>query len=265
MKIIIYLVIALVLFILFVRYLEGSSIFYPTKELAMTPDNIDLKYEDVYFEAWDQVKIHGWFIRHENPRATILFFHGNAGNIGDRLALIQYFHNLQLNVFIIDYRGYGNSEGHPNEQGIYRDAQGAYDYLLTRDDVDTNKIISYGASLGGVVAIDVASKNDFAGLIVDSTFTSAADMAKIIYPFVPSGLLMIKFDSANKINKIDAPKVFIHSSEDATVPFHLGQKLFELSSEPKEFVRVKGGHNDFREGEDLKNITEAIENLLNKF
>ena len=244
MKIIFYSIVIIVLFIVLVRYLESTSIFYPDKILTATPQALGLAYEDVFIQTEDQVIIHGWLIRSPTAKSTLIFFHGNAGNIGDRLEKIDFFHALGLNMLIIDYRGYGKSEGNPTEQGIYKDATAAYDYLTSRSDMRGQKYISYGDSLGGAVAVDLAAKRAIACLIVDSTFSSAADMAKKIYPFVPSFLIQTKMDSMGKIRSITVPKLFIHSVEDEIVPFALGKKLYDAAPDPKQFIEIVGTHND---------------------
>lgn len=243
MKIFIGLLLSVIAFILFVKYLERVSVFFPDKEMVFTPKGISLDYEDVFFETSDHVVLHGWLIPHDDPRATLLFFHGNAGNISHRMSKISLFHRLGLNVFIVNYRGYGKSSGQPTEQGLYKDAVAAFDYLLGRSDIDPHGIIVYGESLGGVIAIDLATKRQVSGLIVDSSFSSATDMAKTIYPFVPSFLLSIKMDSLSKVGLLDMPKIFFHSPEDDIVPFALGSKLFVSAREPKEFVHLRGDHN----------------------
>ena len=162
----------------------------------------------------------------------------------DRLPKIKFFYDLGLNVFIFDYRGYGRSEGKPSEQGIYLDAQGAYDYLQTRGDVKMDHIILYGASLGGAVVIDLAKERNASFLVVESSFTNARDMARIHFPFVPALFLSLKFDSIDKVRELNIPKLFIHSPEDQVVPYGVGQKLFEAAREPKEFLKTHGGHND---------------------
>jgi len=244
MKMIFTLIVIIILFIIFVRYLENTSIFYPKRSLTETPENLGLPFEDVTIVTQDHVKLHGWLIKASSAQSTLIFFHGNAGNIGGRLGKIDLFHQIGINVLIIDYRGYGNSEGYPTEEGIYKDATAAYDYLLQRDDMRGQNIISYGASLGGAVAIDLAVKRPVSCVIVDSTFSSATDMAKRIYPFIPSFLIQTKMDSIGKIANIDVPILFIHSVEDRTVPIALGRKLFDAAGEPKKMIEIIGDHND---------------------
>jgi len=188
MKILIYLIIFIIFFIGYVRYLEKSTLFFPERTIFSKPSDIGLSYEDVYFPTEDHLQLHGWFIKSSkfSLRNTLIFFHGNAGNIGDRLGKLKLFDDLGLNVLIVGYRGYGKSEGKPTEEGIYKDARAAYDYLITRDDVDPHRIMAYGASLGAAAAVDLATKRELSKLILDSSFSSAVDMAKVIYPFIPS-------------------------------------------------------------------------------
>lgn len=234
-----------VAFVLYVRWLEETNVFFPSTELAGTPRDQGLAYDDVSLQTSDGFLLHGWFVTAGRPdAATLLFLHGNAGNISDRLDKIFLFHRMGLNVLIIDYRGYGKSGGKPSEKGLYRDALAAFDHLVQRPDVSPERIVVYGESLGGVAAIDLAGRRDVAALIIDSSFSSAADMAKVMYPFIPSFVLSIKMDSVAKVRASEVPKLFLHSPADATVPFTLGRKLFEAAAEPKEFVRLAGPHNN---------------------
>ena len=229
---------------LLIKYLEHNSVFFPGKVIQSTPDQMGLKYEDLYLTTSDGVKINAWLVKKSPEAATIIFAHGNAGAMGERIMKIKFFHDLGLNVLIFDYRGYARSQGRPTEKGIYLDAQAAYDYLQSRKDIDPNRIIGYGASLGGVVMIDLATKRKLAALIVESSFTSARDMAHRLYPFLPSFMMSIKFDSLSKIGQIMIPKLFLHSPDDQTVPFSMGQKLYEAAKGPKVFISIHGGHND---------------------
>jgi len=250
MKKIMYYVIGLILFagfiILYARWFEWNNIYFPRKYIDTTPAETGLAYEDVYFQTPDEVKLNGWFIpAGAEARATVILAHGNAGNISHRMEIIQVLHGLGLNVFIFDYRGYGRSEGRASENGTYLDALGAHEYLLSRDDIDREKIIAYGRSLGGSVMIDLAGNVRVYALISDSAFTSIGDMAKELYPFLPvQKLLTIKYDSLSKIDKLDMPKLIIHSEEDEVVPFSHGRRLYEKAAPPKKFYRMKGGHND---------------------
>ena len=227
-----------------VRYLESVGVFFPSRDMSVNPSGMHLPWDDTYFKTSDGVTLNGWFFKNPKAGATLFFAHGNAGNMSDRLFKIKFFHDLGLNVFIFDYRGYGKSEGKPTEAGIYLDGQAAFDYLRTRGDVDMQKIILYGASLGGAVVIDLATHREAALLVVESSFTNANDMAHILYPFVPSFFLSLKFDSLDKVKTLKVQKLFIHSPQDQVVPYWVGRKLFEAAREPKEFLEIQGGHND---------------------
>ena len=227
-----------------VRYLEVMGVFFPSRVMNVNPSVLDLPWEDVYFNTKDHCKLNAWFLKNPQAVSTVIFAHGNAGNISDRLFKIKFFYDLGLNVFIFDYRGYGKSEGRPSEAGVYLDAQAAYDYLLARPEVIKQNIILYGASIGGVVAVDLATCREAALLVVEASITNAKDMARILYPFVPSFLLSLRLDSLSKVKTLTIPKLFIHSPDDELVPFWVGRKLFEAAREPKEFLKIHGGHND---------------------
>ena len=240
-------VIAVILFlVVYARWFERSNIYFPYRSIESTPDAIGLPYENVYFKTEDGVKINAWFIPASGKaRGTVLFCHGNAGNLSHRLEIIEMLHSLELNVFIFDYRGYGKSEGFPSEKGTYLDVLAAYEYLKTRGDIDGEKIIVHGKSLGGAVAIDLATKVKPRAVISESAFTSVGDIGQEIYPFLPIRLITtMKYDSLSKIEKLDMPTLVIHSKEDEIIPFHHGQKLFEKAAEPKEFYQMRGTHNE---------------------
>ncbi len=244
MKLFVLILVSIVVFVFFVRYVENKSIFLPDKDNTIQPVSLNPQARDVYFKTEDGVILNGWFFANKKARSTLLFLHGNAGNISHRFEKVSWFYDLGLNIFIIDYRGYGKSEGVPSEQGVYKDAQAAFDYLLMRNDVHPRKIIGYGASLGGAVAVDLATKCELAALIIDSSFSSMQDMVKTIYPFLPGFLLESKMDSFSKVKTLKIPKLFIHSAEDEIVPFDLGEKLFEAACPPKEFLQISGSHNE---------------------
>ena len=229
----------------YLKYQEKRGIYYPIKEIEVSPQDVGWQYEDVYFTTADNLRLNGWFIPAKSARANLIFCHGNAGNISHRLEIIEVFRNLGLNVFIFDYRGYGRSEGVPSEEGLYLDAQAAYNYLVQKKNVDKKAIVVYGKSLGANVAIDLVSKKESALLIADSSFSSALDMAKRLYPFLPvKWIISIKYDAASKIKGVTIPKLIVHSREDEIVPFSQGEKLFALAAGPKEFYEMRRGHNE---------------------
>lgn len=244
MKIILYLIMAFFVFGGFVRFLEARSIFYPDPKLIATPQDINLPYEDVLFKTADGKNLHGWFIKAREESGVVLFFHGNAGNISHRLEKITMLNGIGLNIFIIDYRGYGKSEGTSTEKSMYLDAQAAYDYLVNVRKVPPNQIVAYGASLGGAAAIDLATQRNLSSIIIDSSFSNAADIAKIIYPFIPPFFFKSKFNNIEKVKNLTIPKLFFHSKEDEIIPYALGEKLYMAAGEPKRQIIIQGGHND---------------------
>jgi fermentation-respiration switch protein FrsA (DUF1100 family) len=251
-------------FLIFVMLFEDRFIYFPSKypegiwdveKLSAGRGALSPKIEDVWFTASDGVRLHGWYCQPQpggegqgstaSAPQTLLWFHGNAGNITHRYSIIERLMEQSIAVFIIDYRGYGRSEGSPSEQGLYADARGAWDYLTNERHVPPGQIILFGDSLGGAVAIDLATKVDPAGLVVQSAFTSISDMASQVLPFFPGFILRTKMDSINKIKSVRCPKLFIHSSADEMVPYRLGRQLFEAASPPKQFYEVEGAsHNE---------------------
>ena len=246
----IYIIIVLICLFVTLRYIERRSIYFPMKIIETTPSTLDLKFEDIYVTTDNNIKLNGWFVPGSDRADTILFFHGNGGNISHRIEKISMLHKLGLNVFIIDYRGYGKSQGRPSEKGLYMDAEAAYTYLIEKG-IKPDKIILYGESLGAAVAVDLALKKGVKALITENAFTSVKDMTKIIYPFLPAFILESRYDSTVKLRDIDVPKLIIHSSDDEIVPFRLGRKFFEAAAEPKEFLKIRGSHNTaFLDSED---------------
>ncbi|MDH3316937.1 MAG: alpha/beta hydrolase [Gammaproteobacteria bacterium] len=224
---------------------QARLVFLPSRAIAATPARVGLDYEDVWLEASDGVRIHGWYIPHRQPRGTLLFFHGNAGNIGDRLESIAIFHRLNLNVLIIDYHGYGKSEGSPGEAESYKDAEAAWRHLVEARSIPPENIVLFGRSLGGCVAAWLAARVGPAGLILESTFTSVPDMAAKVYPFLPVRLLArIRLDALASLANVRAPILVIHSAGDEIIPPAHGRALFDSAPEPKQFLQLRGGHND---------------------
>jgi fermentation-respiration switch protein FrsA (DUF1100 family) len=244
MKLVITSIVILLLFFIFIRFLEYKSLYYPFRNIELTPGDIGLDYEDVSLITRDGVRISGWFVPSEKSRASFLFAHGNAGNISHRLDKIRVFHELGIDTFIFDYRGYGKSEGRPSEKGLYLDADAAYEYLTREKKVLPNRIVGYGESLGGAVIIDLAAKHEVGGIIIENGFTSVADMARKIMPFIPAFVYKNSFDSLAKVKNINVTKLFYHSRDDEVVPFEQGREIFENAPGPKNFVELEGGHNE---------------------
>ena len=227
-------------------FIERRLIYHPEKGLASDPSKIGLAYEDVVFTTGDGVQLHGWFVPGSRD-LTFLWFHGNAGNISHRLGNLKEMHDeLAVNIFIFDYRGYGQSQGTPSEQGTYFDAKAALDSLRSREDVPMDQIVYYGRSLGGAIAVELATQETPYGLVLESSFPSVPYMAQKANPFLPLWrLLRTKYDSAAKMPYLQAPLLQIHGDIDDTVPLEAGRSLFEAANTPKEFYVIPGAdHND---------------------
>jgi hypothetical protein len=227
---------------------QAKLVYFPMPEVAATPADAGLAYEDVAFTASDGVELHGWFVpapEHEAEPLAVLFCHGNAGNIGHRLDTLRILHELGLAAFIFDYRGYGNSGGRPGEQGTYLDAAAAWEHLTGQRGVAPGRVVAWGRSLGGAVAAWVAAQRDPAAVILESTFTSVPDMGARLYPFLPvRPLARIRYDTEARLADITCPVLVIHSPSDDIVPFALGRQLYERAKEPKSFLEIGGGHNE---------------------
>jgi pimeloyl-ACP methyl ester carboxylesterase len=259
------LTIAAVCVVAMLFYLANRAVYYPLKYPAGDWDARQRVHaEDAWMEASDGVKLHGWWAeRPDSPFAT-LFLHGNAGNVTHRAAHIQEIVAAGSSVLVLDYRGYGRSSGTPTEQGLYRDSEAGYIFLLGKG-YRSERIILQGESLGTAVAIDLASRRPCAGLILEAPFTSASDVAGIVVPYV-GPLLVRSFNSVAKMPWIRAPKFFMHGDHDQIVPYRLGQQLFSAAQEPKTFWTVPGaGHNDIIETAGLEyehRLREFYQSLL---
>lgn len=224
---------------------QPNMVFYPLEEIVATPKDWELDYEQVEINLQGNNKISAWYIPHPEADKTILFFHGNGGNISHRGDSLYIFHKLKFNVLIIDYPGYGESTGEPSENGLYQSANAAWQYLLTDKKIKEKNIIIFGRSLGGAVAVDLATKVKAAGLILESTFSSLRDIVDVFFAQWSNVIyLRYSFDSLSKIKKVTAPVLMIHSPDDGVIPFELGQRLFTEITEEKRFLQIRGSHNE---------------------
>ncbi|MGB6064761.1 MAG: alpha/beta hydrolase [Desulfomonilaceae bacterium] len=227
------------------RFIE-SQIFFPDRFLVCTPADAALDYEDVWFDTSDEVRLHGWMVPGSGSSALMLFCHGNAGNISHRVDNLRRLHDIGLDVFIFDYRGYGQSGGRISETGFYLDAEAAYAVALKHALAKKLKPVIFGRSLGGIAAVHIGAGFKCSGLILESTFTHMADMARAHFPLpVPDGVLSHRFNALEEVGRIKAPILFFHGDVDNIVPIELGRALFQAAGAPKEFVTIEGaGHND---------------------
>ncbi len=254
--------------VLFIAYLALGVILYimqpkllysPVREVPYTPGELDLDFENVVFESSDGLRLSGWYIpapletqkerslteQAKNSKFTVLFCHGNGGNMMHRLDSINIFYNLGLSCFIFDYRGYGHSQGKPSEEGTYLDVEAAYKWLTKEKKIPPDNIIVFGRSLGGSIAAYLASKVKASALIVESTFTSYIDICKKFYPYMPvRWFASFSYRTIDYIKDVHYPVMLIYSRNDEVVPFDFGLELYEAANEPKKFVEIFGSHND---------------------
>jgi uncharacterized protein len=256
-------VIIYLLVVICMMFLEESLVFFPSKYPQGNWRPRGLPFEDAWFQAADGTKLHGWYVPCEklesskgtvpfsltrkSGQAPILYCHGNAGNITDRVYILEKLHNIaDASVLIFDYRGYGRSEGKPNEKGVLSDARAARAWLAKREKIAEKDIVVMGESLGGAVAVDLAAKDGAKGLVLISTFTSAPDVAAYHYPILPVRLLMhTQLDAVGQIANYKGPLLQMHGEADTIVPFKLGRRLFDAANEPKQLLDFPHhDHND---------------------
>lgn len=268
LSLILYLAIGLLL-----RWGQTRLIFLPDNHLKSTPREYGLNYQDVWLDL-DGAKIHGWWILATEPTAPVLlYFHGNGSNNGDLSDLASIFYQLGVSVLLIDYRGYGQSSPiFPNEARAYEDAEAAWQYLTQKRQIEPERIFVYGHSLGGAIAIELATKHpEMAGLIVEGTFTSMKDMAQFmpLLKIFPLDLLITqRFDSIDKIRTLQVPILILHGTADRTIPVSMAKELFASAPQPKQLEIIPlANHNNLPEVGDRQYSTvlkKFIESIIEK-
>ena len=227
---------------------EKRFVYVPQATLDLTPKELGMSFEDVWLTADDGVRIHGWWLPSpSSARQTLLYCHGNAGNVSHRLDRVLYLQaRLGFNVLLFDYRGYGLSAGSPDEEGTYRDARAAYRHLRDVRGAAAENLVLFGESLGCAVALQLASEVSSKALVLEAPFTSIRDMVRALFPVLPlAPFVRTRYDNLAKIQRITVPLLIVHGERDGTVPFEQGRRLFEAAPEPKRFFSVPtAGHND---------------------
>lgn len=233
---------------LFLMIFEKQLIYYPAKEVEVTPKALGLSFDDVTLDVEPGVKIHGWFIKgsKEPPTATILFSHGNAGNIADRLDRVLSWRDLGADFLLYDYRGFGRSTGSPDEAGTYLDGRAAYDYLVRTRGVDPKRLVLMGESLGCAISIQLALDRPAAGLILEAPFASIPHMASAIYPFLPAKFFVrTRYDNLEKIPLLKMPLLVVQGTRDEVIPVAQGKMVFDAAVSAKHYLAIDGAnHND---------------------
>lgn len=246
---------------------ETALVYHPAARAVAEPaPGYELHQRAVSYRSGDGTRLSGWIVpaRKDSSGYWLLICHGNFGNIGfgQRPDFYARMRDVGLNLLAFDYRGFGASEGSPQEAGLYEDAVASYHYLTDSLHVPADRIILFGHSLGSGVAIETATRVPAAALIVEGAYTSVPDRGQELYPYFPVKLIASqRFASLEKIGRVQMPKLFLHSPEDAVIPFAHGQALFAAATEPKRFVSVKGGHEDAFSIDDAK-YHDAIRELI---
>jgi hypothetical protein len=234
---------------------QSNLVFMPSRDVIETPEILSIKFENIQITTRDNVNLDSWFVPAKDNdlvgKGVILFCHGNGGNISNRISYLPIFRELGLATFLFDYRGYGKSGGTPTEEGTYADVEAAWQYLTQERQIPPQKIIIYGESLGGAIASYLAQKNsqqngndNAGGLVLASTFTSISDRAAELYPFMPIRFLSrFSYNSIDRLPSIKIPVLVIHSIDDEIIPFHHGERNFQVANQPKKLVRLRGDHN----------------------
>lgn len=261
-----------VVFFLGLRWLEWNTTFHPVRYSAN--DNWQLPHSatDVWLTTADNVRLHGWFFRSATPSfATVIYLHGNGGNISHLGWVGERLRDRSFDVLIFDYRGYGRSEGaSTDERSVYADADAAYDYVVHTLVVSPERVVLYGQSMGTTAVVDLASRNRCGAIILESGLSSASDMAADILPWLPRALHLLtrnRFDSARKLVNVRCPVLVTHGDPDPVIPTEQGRKLFAAANEPKKLIIFPGaGHNVFGSQGDayLNLITDFVKKSLNK-
>ena len=262
-------ILALILFyillVIIVFFFQRNLLYHPSVDnyLKGNLGSEPTKIEKVNIITKDKIDLIGWFYNKDLEKfKTIVFFHGNAGSLQNRTYKLNCFKDLDVNFLIIAWRGFSGNKGKPNEMGLYEDARSALRWLNKKDVQDKN-IILYGESLGTAIAVEIAQHKKYAGIILESPFTSMVNMGKKYYPFFPvSFLLKDKFESYRKIQKISVPIIVMHGKQDKIVPFAMGKKMYEMANEPKFFyVQEYGDHMIDYDTELLMALEKFIQSL----
>jgi hypothetical protein len=252
------------LLLLILMIFEEAMIFFPSPYPEGNWQPPGVSFEDAEFQAADGTRLHGWYAHRRDARAVVLFCHGNAGNVTHRAYTLAALHDLAgASVLIFDYRGYGKSEGKPSEDGILADARAARAWLAEKEGMAPSDVILMGRSLGGAVAVDLAAKDGARALVLQSTFTSMADVGAYHYPWIPvRALLRTRLDAAAKIGGYNGPLLQSHGDADSVVPYPLGQRLFQAAKGPKRFITIPGGdHNDAQPADYYRALSVFLDEL----
>ena len=252
------------LLLLALMIFEESLIYFPSRYPQGDWRPPGVNFEDAEFQAADGTRLHGWYAHRQDARAVVLFCHGNAGNVTHRAHTLAALHDLAgVSALVFDYRGYGKSQGKPTEEGVLDDARAAREWLAEKEGIAQSDVVLMGRSLGGALAVDLAAKDGAPALVLESTFTSVADVGAYHYPWLPvRALLRTRLDSVAKIGRYGGPLLQSHGDADTIVPYRFGQELFQAARGPKSFLTIPGGdHNDAQPADYYRALAEFLDAL----
>ena len=250
------LIIIYLLVILFITFYQRKLLYHPGENNYLDQNSLNHEIEKIYIPSDE--KLIGWYFKKNKNFKTLLFFHGNAGKIDNRIYKLNEFSKMNINYLIFGYRGFSGNDGKPHEEGLYKDAKAAK-LWLNQKNISDEQIILYGESLGTAIAIDLATENNFAGIILESPFTSMTELAKKYYPYLPVNLILKdKFDTLKKLKSVEAPILIMHGKKDKIVPFNMGLRIYESANNPK--FNYFNGNDDH-----MMDFNEDMINTLKNF
>ncbi len=253
-------VVAYLVVLVFIYFYQRNLLYHPSENNYQN-DEVEFNYEEVYIEVENEIKLKSWLINKDLKKLkTLLIFHGNAGDLSNRIYKLNELNKLEINILLISWRGFSGNKGSPTEKNLYKDAEAAIKWL-NKKNVNNNQIILYGESLGTGIAVEMAKKNDFNSIILESPFTSIENSAKIYYPYLPvKYLLKDRYDTISKIKMVESPIMIMHGEKDDVVPFSMGKELFEKANSPKQsYFTPDDDHMMEFNSSLLKNIKDFIE------
>ena len=253
-------IIAYLVLLIFIYFYQRNLLYLPSENNYQN-DKIQFSYEEIFIKVDDKITLKSWLINKDFKEfKTLVLFHGNAGDLSNRIYKLNELNKLDINILLISWRGFSGNKGSPTEKNLYEDAEAAIKWLNEKK-VENNQIILYGESLGSGVAVEIGKKNNFNGIILESPFTSVENSAKIYYPYLPvKFILKDKYDSINKIDKIRTPILIMHGKKDDIIPFSMGKELFEKANNPKySYFTLDDVHMMEFNDQLLKNIKNFIE------
>ena len=255
-------IIAYLVLLVFIYFYQRNLLYHPSENNYQN-DKIQFSYDEIFIKVDEKIKLKSWMINKNLKKfKTLVFFHGNAGELSNRIYKLNELNKLDINILLISWRGFSGNQGFPTEENLYKDAKAVIKWLNSKE-VESNKIILYGESLGTGVVVEIGKKNIFNSIILESPFTSMENAAKIYYPYLPVKLLLKdKYNSISKIQRITTPILIMHGKKDDIVPFSMGKELFEKANDPK-LSYFTSDDDHMMEFNDQ--IITNIKNFINKY